>query len=158
MTWHWPGDKPLSKPMMVRLLTHICVTRPQWVNLLVIHTCSLCRFIIDAGSALLSVSMMTSSNGNIFYITGSLCREFTSHRWHKGQWRGALIFSLICAPINGWVNSCEAGELRHHRVHYDVYVTGWGWWVETPSHSLWRQCNRVRLVSWDTIAFIMTSM
>ena len=27
----WPGDKPLSEPMMVSLLTHICVTRPQWV-------------------------------------------------------------------------------------------------------------------------------
>ena len=27
-----PGDKPLSEPMMVRLPTHICVTRPQWVN------------------------------------------------------------------------------------------------------------------------------
>ena len=32
MAWHRPGDKPLSGPMMVSLLTHICVTRPQWVN------------------------------------------------------------------------------------------------------------------------------
>ena len=32
MAWHWPGDKPLSGPMMVRLLTHICITRPQWVK------------------------------------------------------------------------------------------------------------------------------
>ena len=32
MTWRRPGDKPLSAPMMVYLLTHICVTRPQWVN------------------------------------------------------------------------------------------------------------------------------
>ena len=31
MAWHRPGDKPLSAPMMVSLLTHICVTRPQWV-------------------------------------------------------------------------------------------------------------------------------
>ena len=31
---------------------------------------------------------------------------------HKGQWRGALIFSLICARINDWVNNCEAGNLR----------------------------------------------
>ena len=30
--WRRPGDKPLSEPMMVRLPTHICVTRPQWVN------------------------------------------------------------------------------------------------------------------------------
>ena len=32
MAWRRPGDKPLSEPMMVNLLTHICVTRPQWVN------------------------------------------------------------------------------------------------------------------------------
>ena len=32
MAWRRPGDKPLSEPMMVKLLTHICVTRPQWVN------------------------------------------------------------------------------------------------------------------------------
>ena len=32
MAWRRPGDKPLSKPMMVSLLTHICVTRPQWVK------------------------------------------------------------------------------------------------------------------------------
>ena len=33
---------------------------------------------------------------------------------HKGQWRGALMFSLICARINGWVNNREAGDLRQH--------------------------------------------
>ena len=32
MAWRRSGDKPLSEPMMVSLLTHICVTRPQWVN------------------------------------------------------------------------------------------------------------------------------
>ena len=33
MAWRRSGDKPLSEPMMVRLPTHICVTRPQWVKL-----------------------------------------------------------------------------------------------------------------------------
>ena len=32
MAWYWPGDKPLSEPMMVSLLTHICVSQPWWVN------------------------------------------------------------------------------------------------------------------------------
>ena len=41
---------------------------------------------------------------------------------HKGQWRGALMFSLICAWINSWVNNCETGDLRRHRAHYDVIV------------------------------------
>ena len=41
---------------------------------------------------------------------------------HKGQWRGALTFSLISARINGWVNNGEAGDLIRHRAHYDVTV------------------------------------
>ena len=36
MAWRRPGDKPLSEPVMVSLLTHICVTRPQWVKWLII--------------------------------------------------------------------------------------------------------------------------
>ena len=41
---------------------------------------------------------------------------------HKGQWRGALMFTLICARMNGWVNNREAGDLRRYLVHYDVIV------------------------------------
>ena len=71
--------------------------------------------------------MMTSSNGNIFRVTGHLCGEFTGDRSpvnspHKGQWCGALMFSLICVWINGWVNNREAGDLRRYRAHYDVTV------------------------------------
>ena len=43
---------------------------------------------------------------------------------HKGQWRGALMFSLICVWINGWVSNREAGDLRRYRAHYDVTVMG----------------------------------
>ena len=43
---------------------------------------------------------------------------------HKSQWRGALMFSLICARISGWVNTGEAGDLRRHRAHYGVIVMG----------------------------------
>ena len=41
---------------------------------------------------------------------------------HKGQWRGALMFSLTCVRINDWVNNREAGDLRRYRAHYDVIV------------------------------------
>ena len=41
---------------------------------------------------------------------------------HKGQWRGPLMFSLICACMNRWVNNRQAGDLRHHCAHYDVTV------------------------------------
>ena len=39
---------------------------------------------------------------------------------YKGQWRKVLMFSLFCAWINGWVNNCEAGDLRRNRANYDV--------------------------------------
>ena len=68
--------------------------------------------------------MMTSSNGNIFRVTGHLCRIYRStvNSPHKGQWCGSLIFSLKYAWIDGWVNSREAGDLRRHHAHYDVTV------------------------------------
>ena len=49
------------------------------------------------------------------------------HRWPvnsppKGQWRGALMFSLIYARKNGWVDNREIGDLRRHSAHYDVFV------------------------------------
>ena len=46
---------------------------------------------------------------------------------HKGQWRGALMFSLICTWINCWVNNGENGDLRRHRAHYDVTVMKRTW-------------------------------
>ena len=67
--------------------------------------------------------MMTSSNGNLFRVTGHLCGDRGPvNSPHKGQWRGALMFTLICARIKGWVNNREAGDLRRYLAHYDVIV------------------------------------
>ena len=41
---------------------------------------------------------------------------------HKGKWHRALMFSLICVCINGWVNNFMAGDLRCNCAHYDVIV------------------------------------
>ena len=40
----------------------------------------------------------------------------------KGQWRGYLMFSLICDRTNCWANNQDAGDLRRIRAHYDVSV------------------------------------
>ena len=45
---------------------------------------------------------------------------------HKGQWRGALMFSL--AWMNDWVNNREAGALIRHLAHYDVTAMSHGKW------------------------------
>ena len=67
--------------------------------------------------------MMTSSNGNIFRVTG--------------QWRGTLMFSLICVWINGWVNNREAGDLRRYHAYYDVTVMCWSSnWVSVGLEAL----------------------
>ena len=44
---------------------------------------------------------------------------------HKGHWHEALIFSLICAWINAWVNNLEAGDFGRHGVHCDVICNEW---------------------------------
>ena len=79
---------------------------------------------------------------------------------HKGQWRGALMFSFICAWMNGWVNNGEAGDLIRHCAHYDVIVmtTVWNprcyqgpllltWW---PEHGT-RISNCVDCSLWNVI-------
>ena len=61
---------------------------------------------------------------------------------HKGQWRGALMFPLICVWINDWVNNREAGCLRRHRGNCDVTVMGnWKQRKKKASHNwpLWRE-------------------
>ena len=50
---------------------------------------------------------------------------------HKGQWRRALMFALICVWINSWVNNSEAGNLRRYRAHYDVIV------MAAENYTLW---------------------
>ena len=69
--------------------------------------------------------MMTSSNGNIFRVTGHLCGEFTGPRWiprTKASDAELWCFSLICVRINDRVNKLEAGDLIRYRTHYDVIV------------------------------------
>ena len=68
--------------------------------------------------------MMTSSNGNIS-ASLAICAGNSPvpvNFPHKGQWRGALMFALICVWINAWVNSRKAGDLRRYCAHYDVIV------------------------------------
>ena len=113
MAWRRPGDKPLSEPVMVSLQTHICVTQPQWIN----------HYWDYYHGTYGDVIKWKRFPRYWLFVWGI-------HRWpvnsrHKGQWRGALMFSLICAWINGGVNNREAGDLRRH----------------TPSCSLWRHRN-----------------
>ena len=169
------------------------------------------RSCMNTGPALQGMNvchcMMTSSNGNIFRVTGHL--KMSSGEWrpswlslsvlikthqtvfiqentfhnvsakyqpfcsglipvhqspvnspHKGQWRGALVFSLICAWINGWVNNREAGDLRRNHAHYDVNVmeNQWSSWCQLCCY--WRSSSQTLvppvmtlLASWQLSIF-----
>ena len=70
MAWCRPGGKPLSEPMLIRLLMHMCITRPQWVKT---HTC--CAIILlltyhDQGCPMLS-SLQTIFSAQWFFSMNS---------------------------------------------------------------------------------------
>ena len=69
--------------------------------------------------------MRTSSNGNIFRVTGPLCGEFTGHRWIPlTKASEAELWCFIWCAL-------EQRLSKHSRCR----------WFETPSFSLWRRCN-----------------
>ena len=71
--------------------------------------------------------MMTSSNGNIFRVTGPLCREFTVPGEFPAQipvTRSFDVFFDMCLNKQLSKNNREAGDLRRYRAHYDIIVIG----------------------------------
>ena len=86
---------------------------------------------------------MTSSNETFSALlvlcvgNSSVSGEFP----HKGQLHGALMFSLICACINGWVTNREAGDLRDHHAHYHCNV---GHRPRRPDSNLHTKTNKPR--------------
>ena len=149
MAWRLPGDKPLSEPMMVSLLTHICVTRSQWVktgdnvfafSFISRHSLkpswlekrptytasSISRLLAMHGTKTSAVTWWRHQM-ETFSALLALCAwkspvtgEFPSQR---PQWHLALVFFFICA-LNKQLSK-QSG----------------GWWFETPSRSLWSHCD-----------------
>ena len=85
---------------------------------------------IQSHTFIMYQSMMTSSNGNFFRVTGPLCGEFTGPGEFPAQ-----------RPVK-----------RSFDVFFDLRLIkrlnkqAWGWWFDTPSWSLWRQCNVNRTI------------
>ena len=85
------------------------------------------RHQMETFSALLAICAGNSPVPGEFPSRGSVNSP------HKRQWRGALIFSLICVWINGWVDNRETGDLRRYRAHYDVTVMNQQSWYQHSS-------------------------
>ena len=76
-------------------------------------------------AAINSAGMMTSSNGNIFRVTGHLCGEFTGPGEFPAQ-------RPVTQSFDVFFDLCLNKRLNKQP---------WGWWFLTPSWSLWRHCN-----------------
>ena len=85
MAWRRPGDKALSEPMMVRLPTHICVTRPQWVNYTSTVPSSTCissaAGMASGLAALVSVVMPPTGRINKFVLIWGSTVKSQYHLW-----------------------------------------------------------------------------
>ena len=121
MAWRRPGAKPLSEPMMVRLPTYICVTRPQWVKWrdICIHTAVMAipwwLHQMETFSALLAICSGNSPVTGEFPEQRSVTRSFD------------VFFDL--------------------RLNKRLSKQSWGWWFETLSRPLWRHRNGVYTMS-----------
>ena len=76
MTWRRPGDKPLCKPMIVCLLTHICVARPQWFNktYTIFLKQNATENVVCKISAVLSWSRWDNTQGEMVRLIWCSCR------------------------------------------------------------------------------------
>ena len=126
---NWKQSPPKNAPARARYTMSFVISKFVWCYIFVIaiqfsvsHSTGLCY--IWSRLYCLAYCMSQCHDDVIKW------KHFPRH-WpfvrgiHKGQWRGALMFSLICAWINDWVNKREAGDLRRHRVHHDVTVMYW---------------------------------
>ena len=121
MTWARQATSHNPRQCWPRSMSPYGATRPQWVNTSGANPASNHSRIND--------DLMPSHDDVIKWKHFPRYWPFVRgiHRSpvispHKGQWRGALMFSLICAWINGWVNNREAGDLRRYHAHYGVIV------------------------------------
>ena len=64
---------------------------------------------------------------------------------HKGQWRGALMFPLICVWTNSWATTGDGGDLRRHRTHYDVTVM-----LVNPMGAIAAISRTLAVITWTT--------
>ena len=145
-----PSDnKPLSELKLPRFMSLCGVTMSQWVNF---AFSSRTGYNLYPNWSIMSRVLQTKPVNHLWcnelYMTYKIHKQ--NHDWHddvikwkhfprywpfvwgiyrspvnsphKGQWRGALMFPLICARINGRVNHREAGDLRRHHAHYVAIV------------------------------------
>ena len=124
-TSSWPVGYNTRKDILVSL--HLVVAARSF---------SMAVIIEERETMILEDSFSLSHDDVIKWKHFPSCWPFVRgiHRWpvnsraKASDVGGALMFHVICAWINDWANSREAGDLRSHRAHHDVTVM---WWMAT---------------------------
>ena len=127
MAWRRSGAKPLSEPMMVSLLTHICITRPQWVN-----------------------TPVTVSIGVAASLAPNRCQDISCNNNHDQndeviKWKHFPLYWSFVRVTGGCPS--QRPVTRSFDVFFDLRLNiglrkhSIRRWFETPSCSLWRRCN-----------------
>ena len=102
----------------------------RWRQICVKHFSLWASWHLPNGKYLCNLAIMTSSNGNIFRVTGHLSGEFTGPGEFPTQrpvtWSFDVFFDL--------------------RLNKRLSKQPWGWWFETPSWSLWCHCNGIERI------------
>ena len=128
----------LARSLLTREKWIPCSTAPLLTNLYIFHFEEVISFTRAEGVYVKNFyAVECHYNGTrqnmakspyILLLTGE-CRDYTMTPWHENaffsicQWRGALMFSLICA------------------LNKRLSKQSWDWWFDTPSRSVWRHCN-----------------
>ena len=133
--YHKPGETHLTTSSPINMNLLLALFNPsrtilfivemylQFVIFLHTHTRQLAEILSYERQNV----MMTSSNGNIFRVTGPLCGEFTGPGEFPAQ-----------RPVTRGFDVCF--DLRLNK---RLSKQPWGWWFEAPSWLLWRQCNGI---------------
>ena len=107
MAWRRPGDKPLSEPMMIISLTHICVTRPQWVKLYQDLVVARAIAVIEECCFSQAYGATGGSEWQIVYFNVLCCAVFCFSDWRCHGPYGFLIKPAYCLGSHVGVWSCR---------------------------------------------------
>ena len=120
MAWRRPGNKPLSEPMMVVLPTHICVTRPQWVN-------PIFRWVVWDSNSIIGYQHSSFSKG------------------HQGDLPYQKSFHLFASNIYHSQNATST----NNTIFFEQYsvVTWPAWHLKSPAYPLFAQASNKEYIN-----------
>ena len=117
MAWHLRGDKPLSEPMMSKVGMHICVTRPQWVNIF---------YITDTSLAVLGFNQASVIHALRRSVIHAL-RRSVIHALRRSNWWCVSCLELIPFPMPWTYCQPDLKEYIHTFLKKYIWKYWWPW-------------------------------